>query len=95
MPLRFHPLATGEAEAAFRWYRQQSVQAADGFYEELLPAFAQIQTQPQLYPAYLYGTRRLVLHHYPFSVIFRICEDNTQVVAVAHAKRRPGYWRQR
>ncbi len=40
----------------------------------------------------IYGTQRLVLGHYPFSIVFRELLHEIQIVAVAHAKRRPGYW---
>jgi hypothetical protein len=42
-PLLFHPAAQQEMHAAHEWYSEQSQQAADGFYEELLPAFDRIQ----------------------------------------------------
>ena len=31
----------------------------------------------------------------PYSVIFRIKIDTIEIIAIAHAKRRPGYWRRR
>jgi hypothetical protein len=36
-----------------------------------------------------------VLSGFPYSVIFQLEDDIILVVAVAHAKRRPGYWRKR
>jgi len=54
-----------------------------------------ILAAPQRWPAYLHGTRRIVLKRFPFSVIYRLLEGQLQIVAVAHHKRRPGYWRTR
>jgi plasmid stabilization system protein ParE len=71
------------------------VQAADGFFEEILPALDRVQEHPRLYPRYLYGTQRAVLNRYPFSVIYRELLSEIQIIAVAHAKRRPGYWDKR
>jgi plasmid stabilization system protein ParE len=67
------------------------MQAADSFFEELLPALDHVQEHPKLYPQYLYGTQRVVLKRYPFSVVYQELLNEIQIIAVAHAKRRPGY----
>jgi plasmid stabilization system protein ParE len=94
-PLKFHPAASREIKAAHAWYARQSIQAADGFYEELLPAFDRVHQWPRLYPPHLYGTQRVVLDRYPFSIVYRELLSEIQIVAVAHAKRHPGYWTSR
>jgi len=82
-------------KAAHSWYKRRSEQAAEGFYEELIPAIDHVHDWPRLYPPYLYGTRRAVLRRYPFSIIYRELLNEIQIVAVAHAKRRPDYWANR
>jgi plasmid stabilization system protein ParE len=94
-PLHYHPSAQSEIDRAHDWYLRQSPQAADGFYEELIPALDRIRQRPGRLARYLYGTQRLVLSRYPFSVVFRERPHDIQIVAVAHAKRRPGYWAKR
>jgi plasmid stabilization system protein ParE len=94
-PLTYHPDASDEIDEAYTWYAMRSTQAADGFYEELFPAVDMVRRQPGIFPAYLHGTRRIVLDRYPFSVVFRELPRKIQVVAVAHAKRLPGYWAKR
>jgi len=94
-PLKYHPAARREIKASHSWYVRQSEQAADGFYEELLPALDRVHQQPQLYPPHLSGTQRAVLDQYPFSIIYRELSQEIQIIAVAHAKRRPGYWAKR
>ena len=42
-----------------------------------------------------YGTRRFMLPNFPFSIVYRVQQDAVEVVAVAHHRRRPGYWRGR
>jgi hypothetical protein len=37
----------------------------------------------------------VILNRYPFSVVFRERLHDLQIIAVAHAKRRPGYWAKR
>jgi plasmid stabilization system protein ParE len=36
--------------------------------------------------------RRALLARFPYALVFLVREDEVRVLAVAHAKRRPGYW---
>ena len=89
------PEAIAEAQEAFHWYAKRSQRAADGFIAELDVAVARISEQTQLFASYLQGTRRYLLKRYPYAIVFREQTDVIQVVAVAHCKRRPGYWKDR
>jgi plasmid stabilization system protein ParE len=93
--LRIHSAAQQEINAAFDWYFKRNPNAADGFLTENGASLAHIVSHPQLYPAYTKNTRRRVLAGFPYSVIFPEKDDAILVVAVAHAKRRAGYWRGR
>jgi toxin ParE1/3/4 len=39
--------------------------------------------------------RKLRVHGFPYNVIYRVEADAVLVVAVAHHRRKPGYWRSR
>jgi toxin ParE1/3/4 len=39
--------------------------------------------------------RRVVVARFPYSVVYRQTRDSIVIVAVAHQRRRPGYWRRR
>ena len=84
-----------EIDSAHSRYLKESLQVADGFLEELIPAIDRIQAPPTLYPRHLRGTQRLVLARHPFSIVFRERFHDIQIIAIAHAKRRPGYWAKR
>jgi len=45
--------------------------------------------------AFSSGTRRYLLQRFPFSVVYRVEARRILIVAVAHARRRPSYWRSR
>lgn len=94
-PVRVHPKAEKEADAAFDHYWEESHMAALRFDDELRDAYRKISFQPLICSPYLYGTRRAFLGHYPLSVIFRERLYDIQIIAVAHTKRRPGYWAKR
>lgn len=90
-----HPLAWEEIDAADQWYFQRSPEASDTFIVEITQAFERISQTPRLWPNYLHGTRRVILHRFPFSVVYLEEESAISVIAVAHHKRHPGYWKQR
>ena len=39
--------------------------------------------------------RRLVVRKFPFSIIYELHGNDVVILAVAHGKRRPNYWRER
>jgi plasmid stabilization system protein ParE len=59
---------------------------------ELDLAIERIEDAPRRWPPYLGDTRRYLLRRFPFFVVFREVENRVQILAVAHARRRPGYW---
>ena len=95
VPVELHPEAIEEARAARLWYAERSPLAAAAFVAELDRAVAVIGEAPARWPRHLGGTRRFVMQRFPFTVVHRELQDRVEVVAVGHAKRRPGYWKGR
>lgn len=91
----FHPDAVAEAQAAHRWYRDRSPDAAAAFLAELDDCVAAITEAPERWPEYLAGTHRYLFKRFPFLLVYRVKDGSAQVLAVAHGRRRPGYWRDR
>lgn len=87
--------AIAEAAAARLWYQERSPVAAALFVDELSLAVAAIADIPNTWPRYMAGTQRYLLRRFPFFVVYRPFGDRVQVIAVAHARRRPGYWADR
>lgn len=94
-PLKYHPESKRESREAVNWYWSRSRLAALDFAEELKAALSRVRKAPNAGSPYLHGTRRILLDRFPFSVVFRERLRDIQVVAIAHAKRRPGYWARR
>ena len=93
--VRLHPDAITEAKAAYEWYAERNPSAANAFISELNQAISQIQNGPELWTMHLRGTRKFLLRRFPYGVVYRIAQSNIQVIAVAHGRRRPGYWKSR
>jgi plasmid stabilization system protein ParE len=93
--VRFHPAAAQEAESTYDWYAARSPEAADGCREELQRAIDAVAASARTWPRFGSRARRYVFPRYPFSLVYILRDDAVEVVAVAHGRRRPGYWRSR
>jgi len=65
------------------------------FLDELERAIEKVAENPRRYSVYEFGTRRLLMRRFPFLVVFRETDAGVEIIAVAHGRRGPGYWRQR
>ena len=54
-----------------------------------------VSLAPERWPLFVHGTRRYLFHRFPFQLVYRVVNDSVQVVALAHGRRRPGYWKLR
>lgn len=100
MRLVLHPDAVAEATAAGDWYESQRPGLGADLAGELERAFEMILENPQTWPAWPVvpaglGVRRFLLPRFPFAVAYVIRGDDVLVLAIAHTRRRPGYWRGR
>jgi toxin ParE1/3/4 len=91
----FHPEAILEAREALEWYEKRSRDAALKFKSQLRRAEDSVTRHPRSWMPYLLGTRCFKLEHFPYALVYIEREDRIIGIAVAHLKRRPGYWRKR
>ena len=90
-----HPEAILEGRDARDWYFSKSAQAEEAFRMELERAIRLIREAPETWPRYLHGTRRFILTAFPYSLVYTTDGSYSLVIAIAHANRKPGYWKQR
>jgi len=93
--VELHEEAIAEARAIREWYAARSPAAAEAFMAELDRAREQIAEFPEAWAPYVSRTRRYLMRRFPFSVVYRKQGQKIQVIAVAHHRRRPGYWKRR
>lgn len=87
--------ARADFDESFDWYAKRSARAAIRFVLAVDKAIELIAADPGRFPKTYAGCRYCSLKRYPFTVVFREEIDRLVIVAMAHAKRRPGYWRRR
>lgn len=93
--VEIHPEAIAEAQAANQWYRERSASAADAYLSELDSAVEAIAENPKMWPRYVHGTRRYIFQRFPFHLVYRKIAVKIEIIAVAHGRRKPGYWKNR
>jgi plasmid stabilization system protein ParE len=91
----WHPEALSEAEDARNWYADRSPLAARGFLLALEEAVTSIMESPKRWPERRYRCRHYIFpNQYPYTLVYRVT-GKIEIVAVAHQKRRPYYWKHR
>ena len=95
--VRLHPAAVAEAEAAATWYDGQIRGLGDEFLAEVTRALEKIADSPTRWArvAATSRVRRALLARFPYAVFYEVTADRTYVIAIAHASRRPRYWKRR
>lgn len=92
--LRMHPEASAEITEAVAHAERERPGRGGRLRAEVDHALDRIVAAPEQGNPHLYGTRRFVLRQFPYSTVYLRVERG-YVVALAHHKRRPGYWRKR
>jgi plasmid stabilization system protein ParE len=96
--IRFHVAARAEPEASIRWYDERVPGLGHDFLTEVERCVAEIAEHPTGWPVDPRDprARRIVMSRFPYSVVYvALPGGDLVIVAVAHAKRRPGYWQAR
>lgn len=95
MRVEFHPEATAELESSLEWYLEPSATAAQGFALAIEVALERIIEFPLRYARIDARHRSCNVEKYPFQIVYREGDECVYVIAIAHAKRRSGYWKRR
>ena len=96
MNVLLHPEAAAELGEAASFYAERAHRELGlAFIAEFERSINLLSERPELGALWRGTARRLPLRRFPYSVIYRLIDGTIQVLAVAHQRRRPGYWRKR
>lgn len=89
--------ARAEIRAAMRWYESRQKGLGLEFVAVLDEALEAIAARPEAAPLWRpdRAWRKWVVRRFPYLVLFEVGPDFVTVIAVAHQRRRPGYWKNR
>jgi plasmid stabilization system protein ParE len=93
--VRLHPDAEQELRNAYLWYLERSSAVAESFIAEVDHAIGVVGDKPVRWPRLTKSLRRYVFPRFPFSLVYRVKPAYVEVIAIAHQKKRPGYWQHR
>ncbi len=94
--MRLRKVAKRDFREATAWYAERSIEVADRFVAEVTRTLELIEAFP-LTGGAVPGVadaeiRRLPVHNFPYHVVFLRLPDRIAVLAIAHDRRKPGYW---
>jgi toxin ParE1/3/4 len=92
-PVIFHAEAEAEVRAAAAYYEGRRAGLGDEFLAEIEAMVQRIRQNPKAFTVYdAEGTRKCIVRRFPYTIFYAELEEAIWVAAVAHQRRRPGYW---
>jgi len=95
LEIEYHPEAEEEVFQAFQRYGQIDDEVAERFKLELDRAERLVTRSPASWGSYFHSTKGFRFKGFPFVMAYIELDDRIVVVALAHTRRKPGYWKKR
>jgi toxin ParE1/3/4 len=93
MKALFLKSAQAELDAAVDYYAEHaSDRVAEAFLQDALHTRQRLIEHPEIGKFISKRLRVLAFRHFPYVLIYRLSADTITIHAVAHQRRRPGYW---
>jgi len=96
-PVRFAPEVPDELAEAVLWYEARRSGLGGELLDEIDATLPLVEGRPRSFPrlqdvSASHEVRRALLARFPYAIVFLVRREEVRVLAVAHVKRRPGYW---
>lgn len=88
----YHELAQKELIETRDYYDELVYGLGELFVLEIERCLNIIKINPLAYPTFKFNIRKAVILKFPFSILYRIEENNIFILAIMHQKRKPKYW---
>lgn len=95
MRARFLKPAEAEVEEAVAYFDEQREGLGERFEEALSDAVAFVAERPLSGKGISKLVRKFRVRTFSYNLIYAVDADEIVIIAVAHHRRRPGYWRNR
>jgi len=93
--VRFHAGAHADFGKSALFYERELPGLGAAFVAEVERTIEFVVTHPNAGSPLWRDFRRVFVRRFPFAVIYRAMNETVFVVAIAHQRRRPNYWRSR
>ena len=92
---RYLPLAREELNEAAAFYEASVPGLGETFLDDVERAIETIRERPGMGASAGRGFRKSFIRRFPFTIVYAQRDEEIVIVAIAHQRRRPGYWRGR
>jgi len=93
--ITFHEAASAEVNEAAKYYEERVSGLGLLFLAAVEEATEKVLANPEAFQLVGGEIRHKLIRRFPYSLLYVIEPDRIRVIAVAHQKRRPGYWSHR
>ena len=93
--LRWGERASRELEDAAAFLNGCGGELGDEFLAEVDRLLFRLRSNPRIGMRAGHGRRVILENRFRYRLVYRILRDEVRIIAVAHQKQRPGYWRGR
>jgi len=93
--IKYHPKALAEAFKSARWYNRRCPGLGAEFFDEIDAVVGELRADPLIKRADRDGVRSWRMKRFRFRIYYFVEPNGIRILAVAHPKRRTGFWRQR
>ncbi len=94
--ISIHIEARAELDAAIAYYETQQVGLGLDLLSEVEKSLLKIQDNPNLGALHhIQGIRRYPIQRFPYVIFYTELEEEILVMAIAHSRRKPNYWKNR
>lgn len=91
----FRREVAGDLAAAIVWYRNNRPGLDEAFQREFKATLAAIERNPLQYQVVEGEMRRVMLHGFPYAVMYTVTEQQILIVGCRHTRRNPAEWKKR
>lgn len=95
IPYSFHPEAEAEFAAAASFYESRVAGLGCSLSAEVHRTISLIREYPDAGVLVRPSVRRVLVDRFPYAVVYRHDPISVIILAIAHVRRRPGYWQRR
>ena len=95
IPYSFHPEAEAEFVDAALFYESRVAGLGRQFSAEVQRIISLIREYPEAGAPVRLPVRRSLVDRFPYAIVYRHDRESVLILAVAHLRQRPGYWRRR
>jgi hypothetical protein len=91
-PYSFHEVASDEFNEGAAYYDTEHRGLGSMFIDAVVSAIDHVREYPESCAVLRDRNRKMLVHGFPYSVVYSFVGGHVRILAIAHCSRRPYYW---